>query len=188
MEPPPAGGLHTTRAGFQSRPCTINVCQLCTIRRNKNFSNGMTFRFNLIGVSLQSPIKSPIVKVPPMKKGLLFFSNPLKYGGEGGSKTKANITLIYIVFFEILSRCYSQSYSYPSSDSAFSSEPESGIFSAFQADQKSGYLSSSPSSSALCRRFLAFKGLMADFPMLFSRRSRATFAVSAPSLATSALF
>ena len=63
----------------------------------------MTFRFNLIGVSLQSPIKSPIVKVPPMKKGLLFFSNPLKYGGEGEIRTHGTL-LTYTRFPIVLLR------------------------------------------------------------------------------------
>lgn len=38
-----------------------------------------------------SPMKSPMAQIPPMKKGLLFFSNPLKSGGEWESNIN-NIT------------------------------------------------------------------------------------------------
>lgn len=37
-------------------------------------------------------MKSPMAQIPPMKKGLLFFSNPLKSGGEGVSHWRASIS------------------------------------------------------------------------------------------------
>lgn len=45
-----------------------------------------------------SPMKSPMAQIPPMKKGLLFFSNPLKSGGEGERRTLPVSIRIFCLF------------------------------------------------------------------------------------------